>query len=262
VAIEYEDLRTILETVRDETARKRLLVLGDALVHVEPQELTALASETGFQLASTPDRLDPFTLGDALGFARTETLDVNGRASIDLDLHAPPPPELAEAYDCLIDAGVLFWCSDPGAALRSILTMVNVGGTIIHICAVSGHYGRGYYNVHPLLFEDFYLGNGCEFRVATYRPKFRPRGLLRQLARLARWENEVTRSEQAGDVYLAESTLNRIGFAPRYRAPVESNIVPNNVLGVFVFRKVRSGPIVMPLRTSPYEPDDGRVASA
>jgi hypothetical protein len=254
VAIEYEDLRTILETLRDQTTRERLLVLGDALVHVDPGQLTTLAAETGFALASAAvPRLDPFTLGDALGFARTETLDVNGRASIELDLHAPPPSELIEAYDCLIDAGVLFWCSDPGAALRSILAMVKVGGTVIHICAVSGHYGRGYYNVHPLLFEDFYLGNACEFRLATYRPKFRPRGILRMFARLARLENEVSRSTEPGGVYLADSTLNRISFAPRYREPVESNIVPNNVLGVFVFRKLRSGPIAMPVRTSPYE---------
>jgi hypothetical protein len=258
VAIEYEDLRTILEALRDQAARDRLLILGDALIHVDPGQLAALATKSGFELATTPSRLDPFTLGDALGFARTETLDVNGRASIDLDLHAPPPSELVEAYDCVIDAGVLFWCSDPGAALRSILAMVKQGGTIIHICAVSGHYGRGYYNVHPLLFEDFYLRNGCEFELATYRPKFRPRPPFGRLARLARLKNKVSRSTQPGDVYLADSTRTRISFAPRYRAPVESNIVPNNVLGVLVFRKLRSGPIVMPLRSSPYESNDRR----
>jgi hypothetical protein len=252
VAIEYEDLRTILEALRDQAVRDRLLILGDALIHVDPGQLAKLAAKSGFELASTPSHLDPFTLGNALGYAKTETLDVNGHASIELDLHAPTPPELVEAYDCLIDAGVLFWCSDPGAALRSILSMVKAGGTIIHVCAVSGHYGRGYYNVHPLLFEDFYLGNDCEFVVATYRPKFRPRGLLRRVAQLAGWKNEVSKSTRPGDVYLAESTLNRISFAPRYREPVESNVVPNNVLGVFVFRKLRSGPIVMPLRTSPY----------
>jgi hypothetical protein len=256
VAIEVEDLRMIFESLREESKRDRLLILGDALVHVQPEHLSQIAASARFTLASEPSQLDPFTLGAALGYGRTETLDVNGRASLAVDLHMPPAADLEEAYDCVIDAGVLFWCSDPAAALRSILTMVKTGGMIIHICAVSGHYGRGYYNIHPLLFEDFYLTNGCQFRLATYRTKFRPRRFLRRAAALLRLESTVTRSERPGNVYLAESTLNRISFAPRYREPMESTIIPNNVLGVFAFRKVRRQPIAMPVRSAPFDPEE------
>jgi hypothetical protein len=161
MAIERDDLLTILEVLREQPRRERLLVLGEALVQLQPPELRRIARQAAFPLATVPDQLDPFTLGAALGFERTDTLDVNGRASLDIDLHQTPSAALRDAYDCIIDAGVLFWCSDPGAALRSILTMTRVGGTVAHISAVSGFYGRGYYNVHPLLLEDFYLQNGC-----------------------------------------------------------------------------------------------------
>lgn len=254
MGVEYEDLRTILETLRGEERRERLLVLGDAIVHVQPAGLVALAAESGFALASSPGQLDPFTLGDALGFARTETLDVNGRASVELDLHRPLPPELEETYDCLVDAGVLFWCSDPGAALRSIFKLVKSGGTIIHISAVSGYYGRGYYNVHPLLFEDFYLLNGCEHVVSTYRTKFRPREKARLLGRRSRESNRVTVSGATGDVYLTEGSPTRIRFGDALPSAGESNVIPNNVVGVFVFRKRASVEPEMPLLMSPFDP--------
>jgi hypothetical protein len=259
VAIEREDLVTILEVLRERTERGRLLVLGDALVHVRPDELSAIAAQTGFSLASLPDRLDPFTLGAAFGFERTDTLDVNGHASLELDLHQHPPEELHGAYDCVIDAGVLFWCSDPGAALRSILTMTRPGGVIAHICAVSGYYGRGYYNVHPLLFEDFYQGNGCEFLTTTYRPRFRSRGIAGYALRALGIKSRLTRSLSPGRVYLQAAWPHRITFGPRYRQPVEPAMVPNNVLGVFVFEKHGTGPIRMPLRSAPYDEAERRT---
>ena len=115
--------------------------------------------------------------------------------------------------------------------------MTRVGGVIAHISAVSGYYGRGYYNVHPLLLEDFYLANGCDFALATYRPRARRRGLSGYFARAGRRENVVSRSESAGRVYLQGSTRHRITFGPRYREPEEPALVPNNVLGVFIFTK-------------------------
>jgi hypothetical protein len=253
MAIERDDLLTILEVLRGRPGRGRLLILGDALIHFDTGELTRIADRAGFLLASVPGRLDPFTLGAALGFERTDTLDVNGRASLELDLHEVPDAPLHGAFDCIIDAGVLFWCSDPGAALRTILVMTHEGGTIAHVSAVSGYYGRGYYNIHPLLLEDFYLRNGCEFALATYRPRFRPRGVMRYLRRALGNANVLTRSDSPGQVYLQDSAPNRITFGPSYREPVEAAMVPNNVLGVFVFIKGKAEAIRMPLRSTAYD---------
>jgi hypothetical protein len=128
----------------------------------------------------------------------------------------------------------------------------------VHICAVSGHFGRGYYNVHPLLFEDFYLQNGCDHVVSTYRTKYRPRGMEQRLARLLRRDNTIWSTEQAGNVYLASASAASIRFANAFPADGEVNLIPNNVLGVFAFRKRERVTVRMPLRTAPYDAKEQR----
>jgi hypothetical protein len=107
--------------------------------------------------------------------------------------------------------------------------------------------------VHPLLLEDFYLVNQCEFVQSSFRTKFRFSGLLGRLSTRLHLRNAVTRYEEPGHVYLAESRLNYLGFAPRLRVPTERNMIPNNVLGVFIFRKLAGGEIVDPVRSTPFE---------
>src|SRR4051812_10550815 len=140
MGIEREDLRTLLGTLHRLERRESLLVLGDAVVHCDGPGLVDLAAEQGYAVTPPPPgRLDAAALGAALGFARTETLDVGGDVSIRRNLHDPPPPELTGAFDCIVDGGVLFWCSDPAAALRTILRMARPGALIAHITALSGH---------------------------------------------------------------------------------------------------------------------------
>jgi SAM-dependent methyltransferase len=256
MAFEYEDVRMILESLARLDRRDHLLVLGDAVVHFGPDDLGRLAKETNFQLASRPAQLDPFTLGEALGFAHTETLDVNGRATLTFDLHKELPDDLAGRFDCVIDAGVLFWCSDPAAALRNIARMLCVDGLIVHISAVTGHFGRGYWDVHPLLFEDFYLPNGFEFVRSSMRPKFRPHGFLARFAHRLPISNRVTYSDRPGNVYLKQSRFNQIAFTNRFAAGGEANLLPNNVLGVYVFQKRIDQPLQMPVRTGPYSAEE------
>jgi SAM-dependent methyltransferase len=252
VGLEAEDLRTIMRALPLLERRQSLLVLGDAVVHPGEKEVARIAADERFDLAPLGGAPDPFTLGAALGFQKTQTLDANGRASLTLDLHEQPPAELHGAFDCVIDAGVLFWCSDPGAALRSIYTLTRPGGLAIHICALTGHYGRGYYDVHPLLFEDFYLGNGGELLEWTARTKHRARGLGRLVPVRLRRANSVSRRQRPGQVYLQDAGPRKIEFGENYPAGGEPNVVPNNVLGVYVFRKNGEAPPRMPLRTEPY----------
>jgi SAM-dependent methyltransferase len=185
MAFEYEDLRTILPALATLEHKRELLVLGDATFHVGPSAYASLAAEANIELAFVPSNLDPSSFGESLGFKQTETLDANGKASINANLNEEVAPELAGRFDCVIDAGVLFWCFDPAAVFRNVLRMTRPGGIIAHITAISGHYGRGYYNVHPLAFEDFYLLNGCRYLGASFRPKFRSwrvvDGVLRRL---------------------------------------------------------------------------------
>jgi hypothetical protein len=256
MGIEYEDMRLILQATRHLQRRERLLVLGDAIVHFGSADLERLAGETGTTLAWRPPdaKLDPFLLGRALGFQSTETLDINGKATITLDLQAPLPPTLRAAYDCVIEAGVLFWCFEPGAALMNVYRLLRGSGVAIHITAASGHYGRGYYNIHPLLFEDFYLSNDARFLFSTLRTKYSVPTPVGRLLSALRVRNTVTRSDVPGNVYLAESRFNRMRFSSSRASPRESNLIPNNVVAVLAFEKRRDGEPVQPHRSSPYEP--------
>lgn len=256
MGLEREDIDAIVGFLNRLDRREELLILGDAVIHCDGAELRRAAGRHSYPIIDPPEELEPFSLGRSLGFRRTETLDINGNASITLDLHGDPPDELVGVFDCIIDAGVLFWCSDPGAALRTILRIARVGGLIIHVAALSGYYGRGYYDIHPLLFEDFYLMNGCEFVISTARTRYRPRGLLGRVASRLRGRKEVTVNREPGNVYLSEGRLNRIAFSNRYADGREPNMLPNNAVGLFAFQKQRQTAVSMPVRSTAYEPGE------
>lgn len=178
MGIELNNMRQIFDALKSAPAlgTNRLLILGDAHIHFSVQQYVELASQVGYSLRSVPKLLTPDSLGGSLGFATTDTLDVNGKASLTFNLQHEIPADLLGQFDCLIDAGVLFWCFDPGVALKNIFKLVRKHGLLVHITAVSGFYGRCFYNIHPLLFERFYLINGCEYLGASYyaRPRQTP----------------------------------------------------------------------------------------
>jgi hypothetical protein len=252
LAIEYDDMKLILTTLKREepVCNGRLLILGDAVIHFSVNQYIALAKELGFELKVIPRSLTPFALGESLGFVSTDTLDINGRASLTLNLQQQLPQELLGQFDCLIDAGVLFWCFDPASALKNIYRLVRENGLIVHITAVAGFYGRGYYNIHPLLLEDFYLANNAEYICAEYRATPRHSTLLmrvKSLLRLKDHAGSVSKSTNAGNVFLDEGKAGIISFTNRLRVP-ESGVIPNNAVGTFVFKKCTNTEPKEPLR--------------
>ena len=246
MAIEYEDMREILISLKDLKAKGNLLILGDATLFFDYAHLKRLADETGYTLEPISKQLDIALLGKALGFQCTEILDINGKGTITLDLQKSLPEYLKENFDCIIDAGVLHWIFNPGEALANIHRMLKTKGYIIHIAAISGHYGRGYYNIHPLLLERFYQANHCDFIRASFRTKFRFARYIERLMGLLNMRNTVTYSINSGSVFLNESRLNKIGFAQKYRSPREANIIPNNAVGIFTFNKIQNSEPVEP----------------
>jgi hypothetical protein len=245
VGIEYQDMRAILRVLKTEMPAPsgKLLILGDAVIHFAPRELQNLAKQEGVGLRTLPESLTPFSLGVSLGFSQVDTLDINGKASINLDLQNPLPSELLGQYDLVIDAGVLFWCFEPGQVLKNIFRLTKVSGLIFHITALSGYFGRGYYNIHPRLFEDFYLRNQCVFIQSSFRAK--PRltcweRLNRSMARLLRLVDDnttgVSYSGSPGAIYLGRARHDYMEFAKTLPA-LESDMIPNNVVSTFACRK-------------------------
>jgi SAM-dependent methyltransferase len=255
LAIELPDLHEVIQLLkqRSDLPKGRLLILGSADVHVSRKQYQSLLQGCQFDPFTIPDVLTPFSLGESLGFQTTETLDVNGEATITHNLMEDVPVNLHEKYDLIIDAGVLFWCFNPGLALENIFRMLKPNGDVLHITAVSGFYGRGYYNVHPKALDDFYKVNGCQFLFASYRSKqFRSTILHRALNRLSAllqfrpYPFYFSRSEGFGHIHFAEPKSRRYAFK-RDAPESEPHFIPNDILGVFAFRKLMSGNSVNPL---------------
>ena len=244
MAIELNNMRTVLGAMAlsPPEGRGRLLILGDAQILFSGEQLVELAREAGYKLHAQPSgTLGPVELGRVLGFAATDTLDVNGKASLTLNLQQEMPSELTGRFSCLIDAGVLFWCFDPGVALKNIFRFVAPGGVFIHITAVSGFYGRCFYNIHPLLFESFYLQNACEYVGSSFYPRPRATSLMQRLKRVfsrGRAVQELSYVSSPGNVYLDEASASYLSFRGNLRRP-ESEVLPNNAVGTFAFRKMK-----------------------
>lgn len=255
MAIELTDLHEILGVLkeRSQEARGRLLILGSADVHIAAETYRALLLEHGIDVDVRDGKITPFSLGDSLGFQSTETLDINGQASITHDLMQPVPEHLLERYDLIIDAGVLFWCFSPGIALQNILGMLRAGGDVVHITAVSGFYGRGYYNIHPKLLDDFYAANQCSFLSATFRSRRRPEPLWRRILNRVSvfWRGGSGnmfhgRSDAFGHAYLRQ--IGQYSYVFSSEVPAEYLcFIPNDVIGVFAFRKLHHTPVVCPV---------------
>lgn len=222
---------------------RKLLILGDAVIHFSPAALQELANRVGFRLYQLPMSLTPHTLGEALGFSSVDTLDINGKASLNVDLQQSLPEPLVGKYDLVIDAGVLFWCFDPGVVLKNIFRLTATGGVIFHITALTGYFGRGYYNIHPRLLEDFYLMNQCVFIQSSFRTKPRPtfkRKAFRFLKKILRLvepsDPGITYRDATESVYLGKANHNLIEFQESC-SYCEADMIPNNVVFTFACRK-------------------------
>ena len=245
MGIEIEDLNLILDNIKDHCPSKnKLLILGNAELYFEKNIYEKLCIYKNFNIKKIKNPFNIFSLGYSLGFKKVETLDINGKATLNINLQNKLPKALLSQYDFIIDSGVLFWCFDPGLALRNIYKMAKRGGVILHICALSGHYGSGYYNIHPKLFEDFYLLNKCIYINTTYRCKpkrlkYSWSSIKRKLFPLKSIVNASFNSiyKHAGKVFLKRCSKNNIFFNSSQNLN-EPDLIPNRVVSINVFKKI------------------------
>lgn len=108
----------------------------------------------------------------SLGFDCVDTLDLLGNPTYQLNLQEPIPKFLEHGYDVVIDAGTLYCCFDIAAVMSNIFKLLKPEGIIVHLSSVSGHYGRGFYNLHPAFFHDFYKANNFKTIYSASRVKF------------------------------------------------------------------------------------------
>ncbi len=254
MAIEYPDLRKLLHLLKSnpELIDGKLLILGDAFIPVSPVVYNELAKELNVSLKFIPQHLNPYTLGESLGFLSTDTLDINNNASLNLDMSIFIDKSYYNRFNLIIDAGVLFWCFNPGIGLMNVYNMLKVDGYVMHITGVSGFYGRAYYNMHPKLFEDFYERNGAQHWLSTYRYRELNNSLFVRITnRIFKFfgiipaRNELVTYNNSGHVYFSGyhhgsclfSTTHSLNYVPT---------LPNDIIGILIFKKYVSQHAVQP----------------
>lgn len=170
MAIEFEDMLLLKEINQQWPLAGRVLILGDCDFHFKSRDLSLA--------------LEKFSVSEALfkkqfQFSVVDTVDIAGNPTILHDL-AQPFPSTIEKYDFIIDAGTIFHCFDVASALKNVNKILAKDGRIFHISALSGFYGRGYFNLHPKFFQDFYLLNGYHIENMWLRKRSFQRTILRR----------------------------------------------------------------------------------
>jgi hypothetical protein len=169
---------SVLQQMRPHlSAEPSICCLGypDVLVS-EEQARQVLGPETAARLAYRPDSaqilawhrletmldrlIDTQSLFAAMGM-RLTVLDLvasRGGERI-VNLNDPLAPDLAGAFDIVLDAGTMEHCFNVGQTIRNIVDMAKVGGFVVHLNPMT-MINHGFFNFSPTFYHDFYGQNG------------------------------------------------------------------------------------------------------
>ncbi|CAM8386593.1 hypothetical protein MCEET85_00851 [Candidatus Methylopumilus planktonicus] len=236
----------IKELIKAKPKTHKLLFLGDVKILFSQQEFLNLTNKLGFsakhKALEMNEEFSAHSFGNSLGFSVVNTLDINGKADYKIDITKKIPQHFIGKYDFIIDCGVLFYCFNPGMALCNLARITSKNGRVIHITAITGHYGRGLYCIHPFTLINFYKKNNFEHVSSYYRKKtdlhligfccqYIKAGLIKFISYFL--PNKFfffTKNHKL----LIDFELNFIEGS--------SNFIPNNVVGILIFKKSNKAP--------------------
>jgi hypothetical protein len=198
--------------------------------------------------ATGNNRVDLTRFAEELELKRVETLDIMGNPTVQIDLHEPIPEELAAQFDVVIDAGTVHCCFDVATVLRNCLRLLKERGTIFHLSALTGYFGRAYYCFNPLLLRDFYQQNGFDLFSMETRVPSGGVGLPRwrqQLYRLLGRKFGQFSILNLDELYLEHADR----FSLRFGSDVTSRpaLIPNDAVIMLAARRERSIEFVRPI---------------
>jgi hypothetical protein len=260
MAIEFEDVKSILYSLRENSNIKyeNCLILGNANIYPTFQKIKEFGEKINFKLIDiNKQKLSAQEFGKCLGFKCVETLDINDEANIKQDLTKNLRTDLIDKYDLVIDAGVLFYCFEPGIALKNIFLMAKKQSLIVHITAISGFYGRAYYNIHPQVLIDFYKINSGFIINSNIRPRPFKSTILNYFMAFYKkifffCNHETFKKINSNDInfiYYNKSTITKIYFSNKNNY-TESRNISNNIVGTFSFQiEKNNNNILVPILT-------------
>jgi hypothetical protein len=170
MGMNYYDALVLLEVAKRLPRKARVLTLGVPTLNFSPSQIAGElrkldtdAQGTDFSSAAQFFRL--------LGFEEVDALDISDYegANIVGDLNDPQLAErVGKRYDLVYDSGTIEHIFDVIGALRTIHSLVDVGGAVVHATPANGFVDHGFWQISPDLFRAFYAGAGYELLTSAF----------------------------------------------------------------------------------------------
>ena len=145
----------------------RVLTLGVPTFAVDPAQLLSELKDRQDFIGVNPDLLEGYTdykdFFRRLGFSEADSLDVSRHEGADFvdDLNDPGvATRLSKRYDLIYDPGTTEHIFDAPTALRTIASLLNIGGVVVHANPANGFVDHGFWQLSPDLFRTFYRAAG------------------------------------------------------------------------------------------------------
>lgn len=241
---------------------KRIAAIGQEQ-RLFPGAAVAILGDCHFDTpwATGDNRTDLARFAKELGLARVETLDVLKGATVTLDLQEALPKDLVGRFDTVIDAGTVHCCFDIAAVLKNCLALLNPRGSIFHLSALTGYFGRAYYCFNPLLLRDFYLQNGFDLLAMESRVPSAGIGMpswLRRFYRLRGHRLGAFIAAHPDELYLEAADSFSLRFGRQ--STLKPFSLPNDAVLMVAARRQHMVPFVRPI-PSFFSAQVGKTAS-
>lgn len=183
MALNIHALRLLLHAKREGAKLDRVVTIGRLDVLMTPEEVEAefaafgepLAAGEAERLIHARDRYcEPII--ERLGAKRVDALDASNYegANIVHDLNAPLPDEQNGRYSLLLDGGTLEHVFNFPEALKSCMSLVEVGGHVLFCLPSNNEMGHGFYQFSPeLFFRALSDENGFKMKGLYLAPIYR-----------------------------------------------------------------------------------------
>jgi hypothetical protein len=160
------DALVLSEVARHLPRKARVLSLGVPTLNFDAstlaREISRLTGVSPFSsgLSSFTTAVEFFR---ALGFEEVDALDISDYegANIIGDLNdSGLAQKISKRYDLIYDSGTIEHIFDIVGALRTIHSLVEVGGAVVHATPTNGFTDHGFWQVSPDLFRAIYASSG------------------------------------------------------------------------------------------------------
>jgi SAM-dependent methyltransferase len=140
--------------------------LGRQTIRFSSKQLQKDAKEVNFQLKNSPVFSRGLECNEdyfrALGFENVSSIDISSdeNPTYILDLGKEQNNDLNSQFDLIFDGGTIEHIFTPEIALKNIVKMLKVGGSVIHQIPCNNLVEHGFFQFSPSFFEKFYEENG------------------------------------------------------------------------------------------------------